>query len=36
VKLAKALGRKGNAKLALKKTDEAIELFKRALLENND
>jgi stress-induced-phosphoprotein 1 len=36
VKLGKAMARKGNAKLQLKQFDEAIELFKNSLLENND
>ena len=35
-KLGKALARKANAKLALQEYDEAIELFKSSLLENND
>src|ERR1700761_6809114 len=36
VKLGKALGRKANAKLQQGHFDEAIELFKESLLENND
>lgn len=36
IKLAKALARKGNALLSLKKFDESIAVFQKALLENND
>lgn len=36
VKLGKALARKGTAFLAQGKFDEAIELYKSSLLENND
>lgn len=36
VKLAKAMGRKANALLQLGQHDEAIDLYKSALLENND
>ena len=36
VKLGKALARKATAKLALKQFDEAIDLYKSSLLENND
>ena len=35
-KLGKALARKAGAKLALQEYDEAIELYKSSLLENND
>jgi stress-induced-phosphoprotein 1 len=35
-KLGKALSRKANAKLQLGEFEEAIELFKSSLLENND
>lgn len=35
-KLGKALARKAGAKLALQEFDEAIELYKSSLLENND
>lgn len=36
LKLAKAMGRKANALLQLGQHDEAIDLFKSALLEHND
>ena len=36
VKLSKALQRKGNALCSLKKYDEAIEVYNKALIENND
>jgi len=36
VKLGKAIGRKGNCKLAQGLFDEAIDLYKQSLLENND
>lgn len=36
VKLSKALGRKGNAFLAMGEYDQAIEMYNSALLENND
>jgi stress-induced-phosphoprotein 1 len=35
-KLGKALARKAGAKLALQLYDEAIDLYKSSLLENND
>lgn len=35
-KLGKALARKANAKLQLQQYEEAIELFRSSLLENND
>lgn len=35
-KLGKALARKGTAMLSLQKFDEAIDLYKQSLLENND
>jgi stress-induced-phosphoprotein 1 len=34
IKLSKAMARKGNALLALKKYDESISIFQSALLEN--
>jgi hypothetical protein len=36
VKLGKALSRKGTTMLALNKFDEAIELYRSSLIENND
>lgn len=36
VKLSKALGRKGNALLAMGEYDQAIDMYQKALLENND
>ena len=36
VKLGKAIARKANAKLQQHQYDEAIELFRNSLLENND
>jgi tetratricopeptide (TPR) repeat protein len=36
VKLSKALSRKANALLMLKKYDESIEVYQKALVENND
>ena len=36
VKLAKALARKGNALLQMKKYDESIAVYQKAMLENND